>query len=192
MRMVFIARLSKILLQRGLDERLTMAPDGCSPCARPPAACPITVGWAILPIVALMVAAGCRSAPPCPPGARLRGAAPPKGFEVWCEKTANGKEVKDGRFTLYGADGGKMLEGYYRDGVQVGEWTMWYDNGQRASVDRYRNGLQNGQHVSWYANGAKAIEGEYRDGKREGTWRRWDPNGLKSTEEVYKDGERVK
>ena len=85
---------------------------------------------------------------------------PPKGFEVWCEKNVNGKPVKDGRFTLYGTGGGKMLEGYYNDGVQVGEWMMWYDNGQRASVDHYRGGVRNGPHMSWYANGAKAIEGD--------------------------------
>jgi MORN repeat variant len=140
----------------------------------------------------LLVIAGCRGAPACPPGATLKGAAPPEGFEVWCEKSVNRKPVKDGRFTLYGAGGGKMIEGYYHNGVQVGEWTMWYDNGQRASIDHYRNGMRNGPHISWYANGAKAIEGDYRNGKRNGVWLKWDPNGLKNTHETYQDGKQIK
>src|SRR5712692_7419769 len=104
----------------------------------------------------------------CPPGATLMGAAPPKGEEVWCQKIVNGKPVKDGIFIAYGTGGGKMLDGYYRDGKQDGQWTMWYENG------------------------AKSIEGNYRNGKREGMWTRWDPSGLTSRRETYKDGTLVR
>ncbi len=139
--------------------------------------------------VALTVS--CRHAPEqpltCPPGATLMGAAPPKGEEVWCQKIVNGKPVKDGIFIAYGTGGGKMLEGYYRDGKQDGQWTMWYENGARAAVDHYQGGIQDGLHTSWYANGAKSIEGNYRNGKREDIWTRWDPIGRTSQREIYKD-----
>jgi hypothetical protein len=127
----------------------------------------------------------------CPPGATLMGAPPPKADEVWCQKTIDGKAVKDGIFVAYGGTADRMIQGYYRDGVQEGEWTTWYENGQRSAVDHYRNGLQDGLHTSWYANGVKALEGKYRNGKREGTWTRWDPTGLTSKQERYRDDLRI-
>jgi hypothetical protein len=128
----------------------------------------------------------------CPSGATLMGASPPKGAEVWCQKIVNGKPVKDGIFIAYGTGGGKMLEGYYRDGKQDGQWTMWYENGARAAVDHYRGGVQDGPHTSWYANGVKSVEGNYRNGKRKGVWTRWDPSGLTSHQQIYKDDKVVR
>jgi hypothetical protein len=123
----------------------------------------------------------------CPVGDTLMGAPPPQGEEVWCQKIVDGKAIKDGIFVAYGGGTDRMIQGYYRDGVQVGEWTTWYENGQRSAVDHYRDGLQDGLHTSWYANGVKALEGNYRNGKREGTWTRWDPTGLTSKQETYRD-----
>jgi hypothetical protein len=141
--------------------------------------------------LAVMLLFSCRAAPvqvSCPPGARLMGAPPPKGSEVWCEKNIAGNSVKDGPFIVYAPSGGKMIEGTYRDGAQEGEWTLWYENGARASSDHYVKGLQSGLHTSWYANGQKAIEGEYRGGKRDGAWLQWDPSGLNNRKMVYRDG----
>jgi hypothetical protein len=121
----------------------------------------------------------------CPAGATLKGAAPPKGQEAWCEKIVDGVPVKDGLFIAYADGGGKLIEGAYRDGVQEGEWTTWYENGQRSAIDHYRRGVQDGVHVSWYANGQKALEGNYRAGKRDGVWTRWDPSGFTSKSETY-------
>jgi hypothetical protein len=126
--------------------------------------------------------------PSCPPGAKLMGALPPRGSEVWCQKTIQGKPLKDGPLIVYNTGGGKMVEGSYRAGIQEGEWTLWYENGARASIDHYRNGVQDGVHTSWYANGQKALEGEYRNGRREGVWVQWDPSGLTSHRTTYRDG----
>jgi MORN repeat variant len=154
----------------------------------------------ILPISLGLALTGCKltgakklAAVPksCPDGAELKGAPPPDGTEIWCEKDVGGVPVKDGVFVVYNLNGSRMIEGYYDNGKQTGEWTMWYSNGQRSSVDHYTDGLQNGLHTSWYANGAKAIEGEYRDGKRDGVWHRWDPNGFKEWTDVYKDDVKV-
>jgi hypothetical protein len=123
----------------------------------------------------------------CPAGDTLMGAPPPKGEEVWCQKIVEGKPVKDGIFVAYGAGTDRMIQGYYRDGVQDGEWTTWYENGVRSAIDHYRDGLQDGLHISWYANGVKALEGNYRAGKREGVWTRWDPTGITSKQETYRN-----
>jgi len=123
----------------------------------------------------------------CPAGDTLMGAPPPKGEEVWCQKMVDGKAVKDGVFVAYGTGTDRMIQGYYRNGIQEGEWTTWYENGVRSAVDHYRDGVQNGLHTSWYANGVKALEGNYRDGKREGVWTQWDPTGLTSKQETYRD-----
>jgi antitoxin component YwqK of YwqJK toxin-antitoxin module len=141
--------------------------------------------------VALIAAIGCRARidlPVCPPGDTLMGAPPPNGQEVWCQKIVNGKPLKDGRFVVYADNGGKLIEGDYRDGVQEGEWTTWYENGPKSAVDHYHDGLQEGLYTSWYANGQKSIEGYYRAGKRVGVWTRWDPSGLNRKQEKYEDG----
>jgi hypothetical protein len=127
----------------------------------------------------------------CPDGAELKGAPPPDGAEIWCEKDVGGVPVKDGAFVAYHLGGTRMIEGNYHEGKQSGEWTMWYASGQRESIDHYTDGVRNGIHTSWYRNGSKAIEGEYRDDKREGVWHRWDPNGFKEWTDVYKDDEKI-
>jgi MORN repeat variant len=141
-------------------------------------------------IGALAACGGAPEPPPsCAPGHTLMGAPPPEGQEVWCQKSVNGKDVKDGLFIVYNTGGSKMLQGTYRDGVQEGEWTIWYENGQRASIDHYTNGIQDGLHTSWYANGTMSLSGEYHNGKREGVWTSWDPGGLSSRHQLYKDGQ---
>jgi hypothetical protein len=145
----------------------------------------------LLPAALIAALCACQSArvtpPSCPPGATLMGGAPPAGEEQWCQRVVDGKAVKDGIFIVYGPGASKILQGFYRNGLQDGEWTMWYENGRPAAIDHYRDGRQNGRHSSWYANGQKAIEGNYRDGRREGAWTRWDPNGRASHHQVYKD-----
>ena len=149
----------------------------------------------VLAILIVISVFGCQrsQAPPaCPAGTKLMGAAPPKGTELWCQKTIDGKSVKDGPFIVYATSGNKMIEGSYRDGVQEGEWTLWYENGARASLDHYQDGIRNGLHTSWYATGQKALEGDYRDGKREGVWTHWDPSGLRSQKTLYRNGQAIK
>lgn len=146
---------------------------------------------ALLLLSAALFVCACRHAQvsiSCPAGATLMGAPPPKGLEMWCQKSTNGRAVKDGPFIAYASGGDMMIEGSYRNGVQQGEWTLWYENGVRASIDHYDDGVQDGLHTSWYANGQKALEGQYRHGKRQGVWTEWDPSGLRSRKMPYRAG----
>src|SRR5208337_3850709 len=131
-------------------------------------------------IILAAALAACKTAPPCPPGSRPMGEAPPNGSETWCAKTVNGNDVKEGPFVIYRDDGSKMIQGEYHDGKQSGEWTQWFDNGQKASIDHYQDGVQEGEHVGWYKNG-----------KREGVWKRWDPQGFKNWEETYRADKKI-
>jgi hypothetical protein len=142
-------------------------------------------------IVAIAAASACRNEPPCPPGTKQMGEGPPDGSETWCEKTVDGKAVKEGRFTLYGPDGQKTLEGIYHAGKQTGEWRSWYDSGQLSAIDHYEGGVQQGPHSGWYPNGQKSAEGAYVKGQKDGTWKRWDPAGFRNWEEHYRDGKKV-
>lgn len=139
---------------------------------------------------------GCRAGdrlatPACPAGDTLIGAPPPRGSELYCQKTIAGKPVKDGPFVVYADGGGKLIEGNYRDGVQEGPWTTWYENGQHSATDHFHNGLQDGPHISWYANGQKAIAGNYQAGKRAGVWTRWDPSGMTSRQQTWRNDQVV-
>ena len=142
-------------------------------------------------LFALVITAGCKSQPACPPGTTQMGEGPPDGSELWCQKMLDGKAVKEGPFTLFFPNGGKMLEGTYRDGKQDGDWTTWYDNGQRSAVDHYEDGVQQGKHIGWYATGTKSAEGQYLHGLKSGKWKRWDESGLRNWEEIYKDGKKL-
>ncbi len=140
----------------------------------------------------ILILGGCkRDKIVCPPGAQLMGQPPPQGQEIWCQKTVNGKAVKDGIYILYHESGARMMEGYFKDGKQNGAWTMWYENGHKKSVDHYKSGVQDGEHVGWYPNGQMSAKGKYLDGKRDGVWKRWGPAGIRNWQEVYKNGKKV-
>lgn len=155
------------------------------------------ISW-IVALAMLAALAGCQGeigngvSITCPPGAQLRGAPPPKGEELACWKNLNGEDVKDGPFILfYNDNGGKMMEGTYKDGKQVGDWTMYYGSGQKKSVDHYVDGIQQGSHIGWYENGQISAKGQYKNGEPDGVWKRWGPDGVRNWEEVYKDGKKV-
>lgn len=139
----------------------------------------------------LVIIAGCKSQPVCPPGTTQMGEGPPDGSELWCQKMVEGKVVKEGPFTLFFPSGSTMLEGMYKDGKQDGDWTTWYDNGQRSAVDHYEDGVQQGKHLGWYPSGTKSAEGQYLHGLKSGKWKRWDESGLRNWEEIYKDGKKL-
>ncbi len=143
-------------------------------------------------LAAMLAASSCKATVRCPDGARLMGAAPPEGQEVWCEKPGpRGHPVKDGPFLLYWPNGTMMLQGYYRDGKQDGVWLRFYANGQRAALDEYHDGVQQGRHLGWYPNGQQSEQGQYSGGMKEGRWRKWDLSGLKNWDEQYHADKRV-
>lgn len=134
---------------------------------------------------------------PCPPGARLQGAAPPAGTRVWCERSDGSHE---GPATSFYDDGVRRSDAIYRDGRMHGPWRQFYPDGRLRSEGEYAEGRDIGvwrsyhaggelaseaKHgkdgsvafVAFTAKGGKEREGSYVDGLEHGTWTAWDDGG---------------
>ena len=95
----------------------------------------------------------------CPEGTRERGAAPPNGFERWCERLdpALGK-VRNGGYASWYPN--RMLHetGLYRNGDRAGVWTRWYTSGSKQVQAEFRDGLQHGFQIDWGESGRRQRE----------------------------------
>ncbi len=88
----------------------------------------------------------------CPDGARLVGAVPPEGFEVWCERSDG---TRDGVHVRWHTNGREAFEGHYEDGVLEGEVTEWFPSGRRWRETVYDHG-QRRSWTRWTEDGAIA------------------------------------
>ncbi|MGQ0504495.1 MAG: protein kinase domain-containing protein [Myxococcaceae bacterium] len=73
----------------------------------------------------------------CPEGAKLMGAAPPRGTELFCSLSGNQRH---------------------------GKYMRWYANGQKAEVGEYRQGRKNGRWIEYYEGGGERDRSEWRRG----------------------------
>lgn len=155
-------------------------------------------------MIALAVALALAASPPlaCPPGTEHRGAAPPEGFEEWCEgKDAAGVARREGPARVYYDDGGLWLEHAFREGVRhgpfvewhrnrararegafardakSGRWSVWWESGQLAESSEWREGVAHGRFVTYWPNGRTRVEGRHCGGAQCGTWRTFDESG---------------
>jgi antitoxin component YwqK of YwqJK toxin-antitoxin module len=127
---------------------------------------------------------------PCPAGAQLHGAAPPKGVALWCQKRKVGTDtwVNHGPFMSWHTDGEPQAEGSYFDNEPDGEFTMWYPDGSPKVRSRYEKGKEDGLTLSWHDNGRLFIRAVYAQGKEEGLWVSWWEEGTKSAEGTFHAG----
>jgi len=121
----------------------------------------------------------------CPPGATLKGAAPPKGDSVRCER-ADG--TSHGRYLQWYEKGKRREQCEYADGRLHGVWFSWYENGSLAAKGRWQDDLLDGMWTWWHPNGRKAAEGEWRDGRQYGVWTWWHANGRKQRQGQFRRG----
>jgi antitoxin component YwqK of YwqJK toxin-antitoxin module len=138
----------------------------------------------------------------CPPGAQLRGAAPPDGTEEWCEAAdPAGFAVRegpsriyyddgqiwieerfregrrDGPFSEWHRDGAKAREGAFARGAKSGRWTIWRSSGQVEEESEWREGIPHGRFVAYWPTGRVRTEGRHCGGAQCGTWRTFDEAG---------------
>jgi len=95
----------------------------------------------------------------CPEGTRERGAAPPSGFERWCERLdpAPGR-VRHGGYASWHRNRLPHETGLYRNGDRVGVWTRWYASGGKQAQAEFRDGLQQGFQIDWDESGRRQRE----------------------------------
>ncbi len=117
---------------------------------------------------------------PCPPGTQPFDAAPPEGFEVWCEALDRPPEQRrEGTMTTWWDDGTPSREATYHEGHLHGPYTTWHRGGKRALAGRYEDDARAGTWTAWDERGAKLEELAYAKGLRQGPFAAWWPSGKK-------------
>jgi len=138
----------------------------------------------------------------CPAGAERRGAAPPKGYEEYCEgkdpagtprregpariyyddgriwvEEAFRAGQRDGPFVEWHRNGAKAREGAFARGAKTGRWTVWWDSGQVEEESEWTAGVPDGRFVAFWSTGARRTEGRHCGGAQCGTWKTFDQAG---------------
>ena len=138
----------------------------------------------------------------CPAGTELRGAAPPDGFETWCEKPGEPAERRregpsrtwyddgglakvagfeegklHGPFVEWHRNGKPARAGALEHGARVGTWTLWFESGLKEEECGYAGGERHGPFATWWPNGKRKTEGRYCHGLQCGPWTNWDDDG---------------
>jgi hypothetical protein len=127
----------------------------------------------------------------CPETERLGGAAPPLGYEMWCQiVAATGQVTRQGPAIEWNADGTKKALGQYDYNKKHGYWQTWYPDGSLASQGSYEHGVPIGVWVEFHPGGGKKSEGSMSGGLANGQWTWWHPNGQIQTQGMMVDGQR--
>lgn len=146
----------------------------------------------------------------CPTGTTRAGAAPPEGWEEWCEKPDDaGQPRREGPARAWydsgeihsesGWKGGKLhgpyvehyrggvpaRQGSYRDGEPHGPWTYFFEDGRKEEEVEFDRGMRHGRFAAWWRNGKKRTEGRFCAGLQCGRWTTWDEEGNELGTAVY-------
>lgn len=99
----------------------------------------------------------------CDPGTVPRGAAPPRGFEAWCEDPLTG--TKQGWYLSWHPNGRRDQAGRYVDGQRQGTWTRFWEIGGRRAQVNFEDGEEHGMLVMWDQLGNVERETPYVEGE---------------------------
>jgi hypothetical protein len=84
----------------------------------------------------------------CPNGGTIRGDAPPKGIEQWCEVGGTNRgSVRSGPWMAWYPSGALRARGEYVAGKRDGEWFVWSSSGVLVSSRVYLVGEIVGEHM---------------------------------------------
>jgi hypothetical protein len=119
----------------------------------------------------------------CPPGTERMGAAPPQGFEVWCERPDQpSARRREGPARTWYDDGGLAKANAFKAGLPHGPYAEWHRNGRPARTGAYVDGERDGVFTVWSEAGVKEEECGYARGARDGRFATWWPNGRRRVE----------
>ncbi len=93
-----------------------------------------------------------------------------------------GEKLKQGMWTYWFRNGGKLTEGEFEAGQPVAMHVWWYENGQQKAQGDYIAGQQSGNWIWWHENGIKKTEGPIVDGHKVGVWSEWKEDGTLAQE----------
>jgi MORN repeat variant len=140
----------------------------------------------------------------CPPGSERKGAAPPEGYEEWCEAAVEGyvgarqkegparvyyddgriwveesftKGERDGRFVEWHRNGVRAREGAFAGGAKDGRWTVWRESGSVEEECEWQRGVASGRFTSYWPTGKPRTQGRHCGGAQCGRWTTFDEAG---------------
>ncbi len=96
----------------------------------------------------------------CPPGASVRGARPPQGLEIWCEKEG----LKHGPHASWYRDGRPATAGLFRNDEREGVWLRYNPKGGLDASASFEGGIQHGAMRTYDAFGRVERETLWVDG----------------------------
>src|SRR5262245_40310103 len=106
------------------------------------------------PVAAIEASEWWTAETPCPDGAELKGALPPRGNAVWCQQ---GGQVHGTKTTVHMNGRSRRSERFCRGRLE-GYFAVWHENGVIAEEGRFHNGLLEGQWTRHHVNGAREAE----------------------------------
>ena len=102
----------------------------------------------------------------CPEGTRERGAAPPQGFERWCERPGPGPDgIRHGGYASWHLNARMHETGIYVDGEREGVWTRWNERARLQTQAEFRRGVQHGFQIDWDESGNRRRELRFAQGE---------------------------
>ncbi len=97
--------------------------------------------------------------------------------EFSVQDSADGSQVRDGKFTLLGPEREPLVTGKFKSDRRVGTWRFRDLGGELLARGSYRRGSRNGKWKIFGAAGSQAAEGEFVDGYPRGEWTFYDAGG---------------
>jgi uncharacterized protein len=103
----------------------------------------------------------------------------------------NDQKKKGDRFqvTFYQANGNKLSEGVYLDGLRDGEWKYYDVDGYLSSTENYSKGNLEGKYTSYHPSGKIKTEYSYQNDQLEGIYKAYYLNGTLERQGYYAGGE---
>ncbi|RLC06999.1 MAG: hypothetical protein DRH90_01725 [Deltaproteobacteria bacterium] len=85
-------------------------------------------------------------------------------------KSLNDKEVQDGLYRRWYANGILAQETIFSHGKKNGRHRLWYENGNRKLTAGFTDDRLDGTCRAWYENGKPRLDIRFDNGKRTGEW----------------------
>lgn len=100
-------------------------------------------------------------------------------------------QARHGPVVRYSANGTKLAEGQFADGLRTGTWTVYDSKGVKLETVEVQQGHVHGQRIEFFPTGQKKLVEHYANGAREGLVQEFSRMGQVVRTAQYKAGHPV-